>query len=71
MGWGAIWVGDGGLGGVIFNGTSLVVPKRCLLSMRILFFFPKTPDFENSSWIFFHLKKFLKFFGEIRRIILT
>jgi len=29
----------------------------------------KIPDFENSSWIFFHLNNILKFFGEIRRII--
>ena len=26
------------------------------------FVFEKMPDFEISSWIFFHLKKFLKFF---------
>ena len=39
---------------------------KCLLPGWILiFFFQKIPDFENSSWIFFHLKKFLKFFAEI------
>ena len=46
------------------------VQKKCLLPGGILiFFFQKIPDFENSNLIFFHLKKFLKFFGEIRRII--
>ena len=46
------------------------VQKKCLLPGGILiFFFQKIPDFENSSWIFFHLEKFLKFFDEIRRII--
>ena len=30
------------------------------------FVFQKMPDFEISSWIFFHLKKFLIFFSEIR-----
>ena len=30
-----------------------------------IIFFKKKPNFENWSWIFFHLKKFLKFFGEI------
>ena len=35
----------------------------------LIFVFQKMPDFEISSWIFFHLKKFLNFFGKIRRII--
>ena len=32
----------------------------------LIFVFQKMPDFEISSWIFFHLKKFLIFFSEIR-----
>ena len=32
----------------------------------LIFVFQKMPDFEISSWIFFHLKKFLNFFSEIR-----
>merc|ERR1711951_293084 len=54
------------------GGTSLRswVQKKCLLhGVILIFFFQKIPDFENSSWIFFHLKKFLKFFDEIRRSI--
>ena len=31
-----------------------------------IIFFKKKTNFENWSWIFFHLKKFLKFFGEIQ-----
>ena len=30
-----------------------------------IFFFENTSDFETWSWIFVHLKKFLKFFAEI------
>ena len=33
------------------------------------FFSQKTPDFKNSSWIFFYLKEFLKLFREIQRAI--
>ena len=55
------------------RGTSLRswFQKNCLLPGGISIFFSKIYDFENSSWIFFHLKNFLKFFGQIRRIIAT
>ena len=57
------WVG----GGIIFTGTSLVVPKKvpAVYGDFDFFFLQKTPDFENSSLFFFHLQMFLKFFAKI------
>ena len=70
IGVGVIGVGCGGWEGGIFTGTSLVVSKNVPANFEGFdFFTPKNPDFENSSWIFFHLEKFLKFFDKIRRII--
>ena len=34
-GGGGVWGGGGGWGGGIFTGTSLVVPKKCLLSIHV------------------------------------
>ena len=38
-------------------------------NLRNIFFTQNTPTFENWRWIFFQLKKFLKFFLKIRWII--
>ena len=61
--------GGGGLGGGIVTGTSLEVSKKAPATHADFDFFQKNSDFENSSWIFFYLKKFLNFFAEIQRII--
>ena len=55
------------VGGGIFTGTSLVVPKKvpAVYGDFDFFFLQKTPDFENSSLFFFHLQMFLKFFAKI------
>merc|ERR1712198_452545 len=52
-------------GGILFFFSK----KSACYLLGFCFFFQKIPDFENSSWIFFHLKKVLKFFGKIRRNI--
>ena len=43
-------------------------------NLRNIFFSQNTPDFESLSWIFVHLKKFLKFkYGELSfsKLIMT
>ena len=46
--------------------ASLVVSKKVpAIYGDFDFFCQKISDFENWSWIFFHLKKFLKFFGKL------